>query len=186
VKDYLGDSVYAEYDGAAIILTTQNEDAPSNTIVLELDTLAALQRFLARADMVAATPAPVVTSDDPYGLLAYNAFLVANPEHAAWPTCFVFCHDADDFANKVRTLGKCSKGSAGGYLNADRWFGRVHHQVTISQQLTCERRQVGTKPVTKLVPAVEVEMVEVTVEEPIMEWVCPQSFLALGNGGGGR
>jgi len=182
VKDYLGDSVYAEYDGASVTLTTENEATPSNTIILEPEVLSALQRFVARATSVESSPAPV-TGDDPYGLLAYNAFLVANPEHAACPSCFVFCHDADDFANKVRTLGKCSKGASSGYLNADRWFGRVHHQVTISQELTCERRQVGTKPVTKLVPAVEVEMVEVIVEEPIMEWVCPPSFLDLGNGG---
>lgn len=35
MKEYLGDSVYTEWDGYAIILTTENGDGPSNTIVLE-------------------------------------------------------------------------------------------------------------------------------------------------------
>lgn len=49
-KDYLGDSVYAEFDGYGITLTTQNglPDDPSNTIYLEVETLAALARFVER------------------------------------------------------------------------------------------------------------------------------------------
>ena len=35
MKTYLGDSVYAEYNGEQIILTTDNGEGPSNTIVLE-------------------------------------------------------------------------------------------------------------------------------------------------------
>jgi len=34
-KTYIGDSVYAEYNGFEIILTTENGGAPSNRIVLE-------------------------------------------------------------------------------------------------------------------------------------------------------
>lgn len=34
-KTYLGDSVYASCDNFSIILTTENDSAPSNTIVLE-------------------------------------------------------------------------------------------------------------------------------------------------------
>ena len=43
-KSYLGDSVYARFEGLDLILTTENgilED-PSNTIVLEYDVLQAL------------------------------------------------------------------------------------------------------------------------------------------------
>jgi len=45
MKEYLGDSVYAEFDGANITLTTDNGYGPSNTIVLEPFVLAALNRF---------------------------------------------------------------------------------------------------------------------------------------------
>ncbi len=51
MKDYLGDSVYAEFDGSGIILTTENGLAsdPSNTIYLEPEVLRALVRFEERA-----------------------------------------------------------------------------------------------------------------------------------------
>jgi len=53
-KSYLGDSVYAEFKGYAIILTTENGvpsdfdglwHDPSNQIVLELEVLDALFRY---------------------------------------------------------------------------------------------------------------------------------------------
>ena len=46
MKVYLGDSVYAESDGEDIILTTENGEGPSNTIVLEPAVLQALWDFL--------------------------------------------------------------------------------------------------------------------------------------------
>jgi len=47
-KQYLGDSVYVEWvDGARmLVLTTENGAAASNTILLELDVLNALCRYL--------------------------------------------------------------------------------------------------------------------------------------------
>jgi len=48
MKDYLGDSVYAEDEGGVIILTTENGFGPSNTIVLEPEVLEALKRFAER------------------------------------------------------------------------------------------------------------------------------------------
>ena len=49
-KDYLGDSVYADIDeGGAVVLTTENDSSgPSNTIILEPEVVAALQRWLER------------------------------------------------------------------------------------------------------------------------------------------
>jgi hypothetical protein len=44
-KAYLGDSVYAEFDGWHIVLTTENGYGPSNTIALEPEVLAALNRY---------------------------------------------------------------------------------------------------------------------------------------------
>lgn len=47
LKTYLGDSVYADSDGFAIVLTTENSLStdPSNRIVLEPSVLEALERF---------------------------------------------------------------------------------------------------------------------------------------------
>lgn len=47
-KDYLGDSVYAEFDGYGIVLTTENGEGPSNRIVLEPQVLESLNRYVER------------------------------------------------------------------------------------------------------------------------------------------
>lgn len=48
LKQYLGDSVYIDHDGYAIILTTENgfPEDPRNRIVLEPDVLYALADYL--------------------------------------------------------------------------------------------------------------------------------------------
>ena len=48
---YLGDSVYVEYEGGSVILTTRNglPTDPSNTIILEDVVYAALLAFVHRA-----------------------------------------------------------------------------------------------------------------------------------------
>lgn len=53
MRQYLGDSVYAEWDGYAIILTTDNgyHDDPRNRIVLEPDIYAALLGFVRRVEI---------------------------------------------------------------------------------------------------------------------------------------
>lgn len=45
-KQYLGDSVYADFDGRGITLTTENGYGPSNTIYLEPEVLAALNKYV--------------------------------------------------------------------------------------------------------------------------------------------
>lgn len=44
-KVYLGDAVYAEYDGHGIVLTTQAESGREHRIVLEDSVLMALETF---------------------------------------------------------------------------------------------------------------------------------------------
>jgi hypothetical protein len=46
-KQYLGDSVYADYDGYHIVLTTENGYGPSNTIALEPIVYEALMKYAA-------------------------------------------------------------------------------------------------------------------------------------------
>ena len=45
---YLGDSVYCEFDGYHIVLTTENGAGPSNTIYLEPRLLDALHDYVTR------------------------------------------------------------------------------------------------------------------------------------------
>lgn len=47
-KVYLGDSVYAEYDGYGIILTTENGYGASNRIFFEPEVLEMLEAYLNR------------------------------------------------------------------------------------------------------------------------------------------
>jgi hypothetical protein len=47
-KIYLGDGVYADYDGFGVVLTTENGIRVTNTIVLEPDALAALNQYYER------------------------------------------------------------------------------------------------------------------------------------------
>jgi hypothetical protein len=48
LKSYLGDSVYADFDGYSVHLTTENGNGPNNRIVLEPDILSALNRYYER------------------------------------------------------------------------------------------------------------------------------------------
>lgn len=59
-KVYLGDSVYAAFDGYHIVLTTENgyPTDPSNTIALEPDVYTALMRYARTIWQPAAFPEP--------------------------------------------------------------------------------------------------------------------------------
>lgn len=47
-KDYLGDGVYADFDGYQLVLTTEHGVRTTNTIYLEPDVYAALMRYAER------------------------------------------------------------------------------------------------------------------------------------------
>jgi len=50
MKEYLGDSVYAEMVSGGILLTTNNGKGPSNVIFLDPEVLTAFNRFAKNAD----------------------------------------------------------------------------------------------------------------------------------------
>lgn len=52
MKEYLGDSVYAEYDGESLVLTTENgyPDDPRNKIVLEASVWRSLVKWVETMD----------------------------------------------------------------------------------------------------------------------------------------
>lgn len=47
-KTYVGDGVYAEFDGFGIVLTTEDGVSVSNMIYLEPDVLRAINRYAGR------------------------------------------------------------------------------------------------------------------------------------------
>jgi hypothetical protein len=55
VKTYLGDGCYAEFDGYAITLTTENGVRTTNTIVLEPSVYEALTKFVGQLRAVSAS-----------------------------------------------------------------------------------------------------------------------------------
>lgn len=48
MKTYLGDSVYVDFDGYHLVLTTENGGGASNTIYLEPTVYTALTRYVER------------------------------------------------------------------------------------------------------------------------------------------
>jgi hypothetical protein len=48
MKDYLGDAVYAEFDGWCIVLTTEDGISVTNTIALEPAVVHALEAYIRR------------------------------------------------------------------------------------------------------------------------------------------
>ena len=62
-KDYLGDAVYADFDGFGIVLTTEDGISATNTIYIEPEVFAALLRYEARLRQNREEPPPV--SDGP-------------------------------------------------------------------------------------------------------------------------
>lgn len=48
MKAYLGDAVYADFDGFAVVLTTEDGIRATNRIVLEPEVVQALEAYVAR------------------------------------------------------------------------------------------------------------------------------------------
>lgn len=89
-------------------------------------------------------------------------------------TLNLFADTAEEMAEKARQLGACSKHESGGYYFLQKNFGPHSIQLNIKREQICERTQVGTQMVMK--PAPDAPLIE--VEEPVYEWICPDSVLA--------
>jgi hypothetical protein len=63
-RDYLGDSVYAGFDGYNIVLTTENGYGPTNTIALEPQVLRTLDNYRARLNAELAARNAVQPAED--------------------------------------------------------------------------------------------------------------------------
>lgn len=56
MKSYLGDGAYVDFDGYALVLTTENGIRTTNRIVLEPEVYAALVRYVAGLKTKSARP----------------------------------------------------------------------------------------------------------------------------------
>ena len=118
------------------------------------------------------------------GLRRLADFLDLNPELGAAlgpPTLYLWAFNEADFKTNNALLGTFTKGSSGNFLNATKAFGPITVESTIKHSDICEQKVVGTRTVTKLVPAdpdyVAPEYVTIEVEEDVTEWVCPPSWV---------
>lgn len=98
-------------------------------------------------------------------------------DYTATFTLNLFVDDAEDLAEKGRRLGACHKHESGGYYFLQKDFGPHNIALNILRDKVCARVQVGTTTVMKPDP----EATLIAVEEPVYEWTCPDSVLAVAN-----
>jgi len=117
------------------------------------------------------------------GLRQLADFVETHPElgeRIGSPRFYLWSYTEADFKETNRLLGSFTKSSDINYLNAEKMFGPVMVQSTIGHAAICEKKVVGTRMVSKQVPAdpdyVEPEYVTVQVEELVTEWVCPPEW----------
>jgi hypothetical protein len=89
----------------------------------------------------------------------------------------VFARDRAEMAVMVRELGSAEKYESGAFYYLRRRFGPHNLDLCINREQVCERIQTGTRVVTRPDPKVVADIPMVEVEEPVYEWVCPDSIL---------
>lgn len=100
------------------------------------------------------------------------------------PYAHAFANDPEQLAEWIRALsagaplGTVRKEASGDYAGAVRRFGSIELRVLCSRDQVCERIVVGTRPVEVPDPAVVAAAPLITIDEEIVEWRCPESFLA--------
>lgn len=86
--------------------------------------------------------------------------------------------DKADMAIKAKLLGSCEKSVGETFFSLIRHFGPHRIDVYAIRDQICEKVKTGTKTETKKVFPEGVELVEVSEEVDVYEWVCPKSILA--------
>lgn len=122
------------------------------------------------------------------GLREMADFMEANPDLIpSWSTFMVNLFQEDDetsaqfLARMARRLGTASKEATEPYFYLVRRFGPHDIRATAARDKVCERVQVGIRTVTEEVPdpahVIDVPTITVTREEPVYDWICPDSIL---------
>ena len=121
------------------------------------------------------------------GLLKLAKFLRDNPEFTApgVMTLNLFVKSKEEFAAQMRCIGSCEKWTIGNYMFVSKSFSRsVTLDLNCQRDKVCERVQVGERVIPaepeRTVPETTIPAKPET-REPIFEWQCPDSLLALDN-----
>lgn len=92
----------------------------------------------------------------------------------------LFAYTPEEMAEKTAMLGTSTKAKKGDWYCMARGFGPHRLELNIASDKFCERVQIGTKTVEKPDPEALKQVPTVEVEEPVYEWICPESVLAHG------
>lgn len=89
----------------------------------------------------------------------------------------LYTKDKQTFGEATKAIGTCRKRADGGFLEVTREEPTFIVQINAYRDGVCERVVTGTKTI----PAKEEEIIpaEPEHEEEIVEWKCPESFMAL-------
>lgn len=83
-----------------------------------------------------------------------------------------------DMAKLARALGgKTDKVVSGDWFELHHKFGAITFRAVANRADVCEKRQIGTRPVPEQVLFARPAETIPAHEEPIYEWVCPDSLL---------
>lgn len=106
------------------------------------------------------------------------------PVTCSGPYAHAFAKDREQLTEWIRALshgapiGSVRKEAGDAYAGAVRTFGSIELRVLCSRDQVCERIVVGTRPVEVPDPEIVAAAPLVTIDEEIVEWRCPESFLA--------
>ena len=119
------------------------------------------------------------------GLIKLATFLADNPgfvvDGVLWMN--VFARSKEQFVAQMRFLGSAAKLEGNAYLTIQKKFSRnVVIELNCQREKVCERVQVGERVIPaepeRTVPEITIPAKPET-REPIFEWQCPDSLLAL-------
>jgi len=95
-------------------------------------------------------------------------------------TVNLFAYSPEEMAEQTATLGTSVKTISENWYTMTRRFGPHRLDLSIGRKTFCERVQTGTVTVEKPDPEALERVPTIEVEEPVYEWICPESVLAHG------
>jgi len=93
---------------------------------------------------------------------------------------YLFTKDKQLFGQCMKAIGTCTKNATEGYLEIRRVEPTFSIEINANRSQVCEKVIVGKK----VIPSKPEEIIpaEPEKEVDIVEWKCPESFLALAGG----
>jgi len=112
------------------------------------------------------------------GLREFADWLENFPFDVQMPTVYIFAKDKETFAAIAKEFGTGRKAATEKWLHITKSFpGYLTIQLSIERPKICERVVTGHRQIERQVPVTTRTEI---VEEEIVEWKCPDSFLAVG------